>query len=327
MAALSGTTDTYAMIGLAEDVHDMIYDISPTEVPVTKAAKTLKAEAKLHQWQTDSLASAAVNKQIEGDDASFTSASPTTMLSNRTMISRKTLLVSRTADSVKKYGRAKESARLVVKYGKEIRRDIETAFCGMQGSSVGGAGTARQAAGLRSMIVNYKAASGSGTNTTGTVPGYSSSDWALTAADGTVATLVEADLKDALELAWNDGGNATMVVTNSKQKKRMAAFVGASAFDGFGIRQGEAQGAIIAGVDVYVSDYGSHKVVLDRFIGQTGVLCLDPEYIGIAWLDKIKVEDLAKTGDTAAKKMMVCEYTFVAQNPDAHAQIIGAITT
>lgn len=326
MAAVTGTTDSYTLIGKKEDVHDAIYDISPTETPVMTMAKKLTASNTLHQWQTDALAAAAVNKQIEGDDASFSSASPTTMLSNRTMISRKTVIVSRTANNMAKYGRAKELARLVTKYGSEIKRDIETGFVGMQGSSVGGAGTARQAAGLRAMITNYVTATGSGSNTTATVPGYSSSDWALTAADGTVATLVEADIKNALELSWADGGNSEMLVMNSKQKKRLSAMTGASSYEGFGVAQGRVQGVVVGGVDIYVSDYGSHKVVLDRFIGQTGVLCLDPEYIGLAWFDKIKLEELAKTGD-AEKRMLVGEYTYVAQNPDAHAQIVGCITT
>jgi hypothetical protein len=37
-------------------------------------------------------------------------------------------------------------------------------------------------------------------------------------------------------------------------------------------------------------------------------------------LDGIKMEDLAKTGD-AEKKMLICEYTLVADNPDAHFKI------
>jgi hypothetical protein len=327
MAALTGTTNTYGLTGLAEDVHDVIYDISPTETPVMTMAKRLTGEATTHEWQTDALASASVNKAIEGDDATFATVSATTMLSNRMMISQKTVMISGTADRVKKYGRAKEIAYQITKKGKELKRDIETAMVGMQGSSVGGAATARQAAGLRAMITNYRAASGTGTNTTATVPGYSSSDWGLTAADGTAVTFVEADLKAALELAWTDGGDPSMIVTNSKQKQRMSAFAGASAFQGFSVDQGRsAQGAVIAGVDLYVSDFGDHKVVLDRFIGQTGVLCLDPEYVGIAWLRPIKDVPLAKTGD-AEKRQLICEWTTVAMNPDAHAQIVGAVTT
>ena len=327
MAALYGTSKSYDLNGLAEDVHDVIYDISPTETPVMSMAKRLKAEATMHEWQTDSLATAAVNKAVEGDDATFATVASTTMLSNRLMISQKTVMISGTADRVRKYGRAAEMAYQIKKRGMELKRDIEVAMCGMQGSSEGGASTARQAAGLRAMIKNYRAASGTGTNSAGTVPGDAAGNWGLTAADGTVSTFVEADLKAALELAWEDGGDPSTIVTNSKQKAAMSAFAGASAFQGFQINQAKgAQGAIIAGVDYYVSDYGDHKVVLDRFIGQTGVLCLDPEYVGIAWLRPIKDVPLAKTGD-AEKRQLICEWTTVAMNPNAHAQIIGCRTT
>jgi len=323
MAALTGTTDTYALKGAAEDFHDAIYDISPTDCPVMAMAKRLKASATNHQWQTDSLASAAVNKFVEGDDATFASASATTVLSNRTMISQKTVLVSRTADSIRKYGRAKELARLVTKYGKELKRDIETAFVGTQGSSAGSASVARQAAGLRSMITNFVRATGTAT-TAGTVPGYQSSDWTVSS-DSTASTLLEVDLRGALEEAWADGGNPTRIVVNSKQKRRIALMGGATAFTAGGYTvsgNNKDQGVVVGGVDVYISDFGNHAVILDRFLGQTAVLCLDPEYIGIAFLDNIKIQDLAKTGD-AEKKLIVTEYTFVAQQPNAHGQVIG----
>src|SRR5206468_10074006 len=95
-----------------EDIEDVIFDISPTETPLLSMAQRKTAGNTLHQWQTDALAAAAANRQVEGDDASYTTAAPTVMLSNYTQISRKTLVVSRTADRVRKYGRARELARL-----------------------------------------------------------------------------------------------------------------------------------------------------------------------------------------------------------------------
>src|SRR5512139_2441886 len=121
MALITGATTTYLMNGQKEDFHDVIYDISPTETPVMTAAKRLNAKARLHQWQTDSLAAAALNKQLEGDDASLAAAAAsTTVLFNRTMISSKVVRTSRTADTVDKYGRARETARMVAKAGKEL---------------------------------------------------------------------------------------------------------------------------------------------------------------------------------------------------------------
>lgn len=327
MAAPTGTNTTYGRVGLAEDIHDVIYDISPTETPVMTAAKRLKATNTLHQWQTDALSSAAVNTHVEGDDATFASAPSTTMLGNYCAISKKTVVVSRTADVAKKYGRGSEIGYLIKQAGKELKRDIEFMLLGAQASSAGGATTARATAGYRTMIGNVRYATGTGSNSGGTQPGASSIGVWGASTDGTAVTFIEADLKAALELAWTDGGNASMIVSNTKQKQRASAFAGASAFEGFSVSNGRsAQGAVIAGIDLYVSDYGSHKWVLDRFVGQTAVLCLDPEYMGIAWFDPIAVEDLAKTGDSK-KKQIVCEWAAVLQNPDAHAQVKGCLTT
>ena len=321
MAAITGTTDTYAMIGKAEDVSDAIFDISPTDTPMLTMAKRGRATQTLHQWQTDALAAASNNKQIEGDDATFASASPTVMLSNYTQISRKTVVVSRTADSVRKYGRAKELARLVTKYGKELKRDIEAGIVGDQGSSAGNATTARSSAGFGSMVTNrVLPALGANANTTGTVPGYAGGVFTAPT-NGTAGTFTEVDLKDALALAWADGGNAEVILTNTRQKRNMAGFAGASAFEGFSVNSGRTQqGAIVGAVDIYISDFGQHRVVLDRYLSQSAVYCVDPEYLSVAWLDPIQIQDLAKTGD-AEKKMLICEWTLRLDNPDAHAQI------
>ena len=326
MAAPTGSNLTYGRVGLSEDIHDVIYDISPTETPVMSAAKRLKATNTLHQWQTDSLSAAAANNHVEGDDATFASAPATTMLGNYCSISKKTVVVSRSADVAKKYGRGTEIGYLIKQAGKELKRDIELMLLGAQASSAGGATTARATAGYRSMIANVRYSLGSGTNTAGTQPGAASVGVWGASVDGTAATFAEIDLVAALEAAWTDGGNPEMLVMNTKQKSRMAAMTGASAFDGFGFNSGKAQGAVVSGVDLFVSSFGTHKAVLDRFIGQTAVLCLDPEYIGIAWFDPIAVEDLAKTGDSK-KKQIVCEWAAVLQNPDAHAQVKGCLTT
>lgn len=52
MAQASGTTDTFDLVGLAEDVEDVIFSISPTDTPALTMAKRKKATAVQHQWQT-----------------------------------------------------------------------------------------------------------------------------------------------------------------------------------------------------------------------------------------------------------------------------------
>ncbi len=318
MPQVSGTTDTYDLVGVAEDVEDAIFSISPEETPFLRMAKKKTATSTLHQWQTDSLASVAANRQIEGDDASFTTAAPTTMLTNYTQISRKTLIVSRTADKVRKYGRAKELARLTTKYGKELKRDMEFALVTNQASSAGGSGTARSSAGFESMIAGNRILGG---GSTGTTPGFSGGVWAAPTDSSTLTTITEANLKLGIEAAWLDGGDPTVLMSGIAVKADVAAFAGANKFAGFyNPNQGRSQGAVIGGVDVYVSDVGEHKLVLNRYMRASVMFGIDPEYVSVAMLDGIKIEDLAKTGD-AEKKMLITEFCLVADNPDAHFKI------
>lgn len=321
MAQATGTTDTYDLVGIAEDVENIIFNISPTDTPVFTMAKKKKATNTNHQWQTDSLAAAAANRAIEGDDSTYATAAPTTMLSNRTQISKKSVMVSGTADAVKKYGRAEEFAYQIAKRGKEIKRDAEFALTQNQASSAGGSGTARSSAGLESMITNAIKPT---TSSTGTTPGYSSGDWAAPTdgtATGAGSTLSESYLVQALEAAWTDGGDPSTIVMGAYQKRTIATFGGAQKFAGFyNPKQGAGQGMVIGGVDLYVSDFGEHKLVLDRFMRTRTLLCLDPDYISMAWLRPLKFEERAKTGD-ATRGELLGEWTLVVENPDAHSKV------
>ncbi len=77
---------------------------------------------------------------------------------------------------------------------------------------------------------------------------------------------------------------------------------------------------VIGGVDMYISDFGEHKIRLNRHVRTTTLFALDPEYLSVAFLDGIQMHDLAKTGD-ATKGQLICEFTVVADNPDAHAKV------
>lgn len=321
MAQATGTTDTYDLVGLAEDVEDVINDISPMDTPFYKMAKRKKATATLHQWQTDALASAAANRGIEGDDSTYATATPTTMLSNYTQISRKTVIVSGTADAVRKYGRREEFAYQIAKQGRALKRDIEFALIQNQASSAGGSGTARSSAGVESMIAGNRILLTG--NAAGTTPGYAAGVWAAPT-DGSATAMTEGDLVSAVEAAWTDGGDASTIMVNSTLKKKFSTFAGASSYAGVSVNQGRtAAGVVVNGVDLYISPFGEHKVVLNRFMRTGTVLCLDMEYWSVAFLRPIKFEERAKTGD-ATRGEIFCEYTLVGDAPDASAKIQAA---
>jgi hypothetical protein len=309
---------TYNTNGRAEDFHDLIYDISPTDTPFLTRAKRLKASQTLHQWQTDALDTASANAHIEGDDASFATAPSTTVLNNYTQISKKTLFISRTAETVRKYGRKSEVAKQLIKKGKELKRDIEYAAVRNQAATAGAAASARQSASFESWLGGNRVIPS--TNTTGTSTPITGGTASSAPTDGTTGTFTEAHLQSALQLAWEDGGDPSLIMMSALNKRLFNAFSGVATK--FNEVKGATQANIIGAADVYVSDFGNHMVVLNRYMRNAAVFCIDPEYIGIAWLDPIRKEELAKTGD-GTKHQIVGEWTLVVQNPDAHAKIMG----
>jgi len=322
MTQLAGVTDSRDIAGMAEDIENAIFDISPMETPFLTMAKRKTATNTFHQWQTDSLSQASVNRQLEGDEASFTTATPTSLYGNYTQISFKTVAVSRTADKVKKYGRAKELARLVTKYGRELKRDIEYALVGNQGSSAGSNSVARSSAGFESMIFTTTGG-GNGINahnTTGTTSAYAGGVFLAPTDGSATVTVTEAILVSGIQAAWTDGGNPEIIMLPYAQKQRIAGFTGATKYAGAYTSQGKAQAALIGAVDVYISDAGSHKLLLSRYVRTRSILGIDPEYASVAFLDGIKMEDLAKTGDSE-KKLLVTEYCLQLDSLDAHFMI------
>jgi len=318
MTQIAGTTDTFDLIGIAEDIEDTIHDISPTETPLYSMCEKLKATNTYHQWQTDALAAASLNAHVEGDDASYATAAPTVMLGNNTQIFRKTLIVSETADAVRKYGRSEESTRLATKYGKEWKRDVEYSLVRNSASSAGGSQTARLSAGIESMISGNRTLQTG--NTAGTVPGFAAAAWTAPT-DGTTGTLDETLFVAALEAAWQDGGDPSKILTNTTLKRKVAAFGGATKFAGSYVpNAGKVQSMVVGGVDYYVSDFGTHSIMLNRYMRRSVMLCLDPDYVAVATLRPFKATPLAKTGD-ANKLMMRGELCLVVKNPDAHSQI------
>ena len=59
MAAITNTYQTFTTKGIREDLSNIIYNISPTDTPFMSGVGKTKATNTLHEWQTDSLASAA----------------------------------------------------------------------------------------------------------------------------------------------------------------------------------------------------------------------------------------------------------------------------
>jgi len=316
MATATTTTVSNAS-GLAEDFEDMIFMVSPTDTPMLTMAKRKKATARYHQWQEDTLAAASSNKAEEGADASYGTAAATATLGNYCQISTKTVDISRTLDIVNKHGRKSEVAYQLMKRGKELKRDMEFSICRNQPSD---SGTARATAGWECMISSNLVRANSGETTDYSVRGFSAASWTAPE-DGSLVTFEEADLVSALGLAWEDGGDPSVIMMSKKNKNVFNSFAGIATK--YNPLTGKAsQANIVGSADVYVSDFGNHVVKLNRYMRDEAVFCIDPEYISVAYLDGIKKTPMAKTGDSE-RFLMTVEYALVCDNRQAHATIGG----
>jgi hypothetical protein len=307
---------------LREDLEDVIYNISPMDTYFLSNVERMKASATLHQWQIDTLAAASTaNAAIEGDDFDPTAVADTTRYKNYTQILRKEVVISGTLEAVDKAGMDTQMAYQIAKKGKELKRDLEAILLHNHGATAGAAASARVMAGVENWIFNtaHIPATGQTTSTTtAPVSGVANS----APDDGSSTALVEADVQTALATAWENGGEVDIIMCGTVLKRKLATFTGlATRFRDVGSKQ---QAQIIGAVDVYVSDYGNHKIVLSRYCRTTSLLFLDMSLWGVAYLRPFQAMDIAATGD-AKKKMILCEATLVAKNPLGHAKVTGVV--
>lgn len=307
MTIATGTFTTYSAIGMREDLSDVIDNVAPTDTMFLSALRKEKCNARKFEWQTDTLASAANNAQIEGDDiASFTAITPTVRWDNYCQISSKNFALSVTEEVVDKAGRDSEIAYQTLNKIKEIKRDQNFALIQNGTYNAGAAATARQTRGLAGWITQGSVGAG-----VGAFPVPSTNTAAVA---GTGRAFTETLLKSAMQAAWTAGGQPGVAYMRAADK------VLASAFTGNATRYQKAETAELnAAVDVYVSDFGTIKLVAERQI-DAAVYLVDHDHVSLVTLRPLSREVLAKTGD-AEKRLVVTEYGLKMKNKDAHAQV------
>jgi hypothetical protein len=308
------TYQVYQSIGNREDLSDVIYSISPTDTPIMSSIGKTKATAVYHEWQTDSLAAnTTANALVEGATASDITVSPTTRLGNYTQIVGKTVMVSGTLEAVDKAGRKSEKAYQLAKVSSEIKRDMETIITANQGQSAGNTSTARTLGALLSYIKSNT--SKNGTATTGVDPvtvGVS------TRTDGTTRAFTEAMLKTVVASVFTNGGTPSTLFVSPTQKQVVSGFTGLAAQRYQVPTNGQA--TILAGADLYQSDFGVLSIVPDRFMRTRDALILDPEYAALAFLRPFQTNELARVGD-AEKTQILAEFTLEVRNEAAHGGV------
>lgn len=315
MAQPSNTFSSYDAVGNREDLSDIIYDVSPTETPFLSKIPRVKATGTKHEWQIDALAAASsTNFVIEGDDATTDASTATTRLFNYRAISDKVARVTGTQEAVSKAGRRSEMALQMKKRMKELKRDVEKILLENNAYVAGNDTLAPECAGAQAYIKTNTSIASDATASAG-----NGSD---AHTDGTARALTETMLETVLASAWTEGGAPTMGILNAFQKRKVATFSGSSSKD-----QDGASRKVVNTVEIYVDPLGNEvRFVPCRQCPTDVVYAFDPEYVAFAVLRDFNTIELAKTGDSERKQILV-EYTLEMRNEKAHCGIYDLSTS
>jgi hypothetical protein len=289
---------TYDQIGIAEDISDVITNISPTKTPFQTSIGSEKIDNRLFQWQEDSLRAQADNKALEGFTATDVARTPTVMRQNYTQILSDTFRITATSDVVRTYGRAKETAYQLAKTGEELKRDLEFAFVGINNAAVAGAETvtAREMASALNMI-----------------------DAGNVIAGGTAA-LTETMILNCHRATYDAGGEPEILMIKPADALIVAGFAAASGRQ----RDFKDSRTITNVVDLYISPWGELKVVINRFLLSTVAFMYQPDMYKKCVLRPWTKESLAKDGDSN-RTMVVGEFSLKHKNYKAGGYV-NAIT-
>lgn len=306
MAAPTNTAVSASMVGNREDLANFIDRITPSETPLYSMSGKTKATNTLHEWQTDALRAAGVNAQAEGDDSTATAVVPTVRLGNRTQIMKEVASVSGTQESIDKAGRSSEMAYQLAKKSAELKLDIEYALTRNNVT----AASPRQLRGLVGWVGdNVNAGAGY------VAPNYTTN---VAQTDGTQRAFTESMLKDVAQKVYTAGGRPTTLMMGTTQKQTFSTFTGNST------RFKDADSELQASIDVYKSDFGTFKAVVNLQQRARDIFLIQPDKINVAILRPWAVTDLAKTGD-ADRKQIVIELTLENKNPKAHGAVLDVL--
>jgi len=289
---------TYDATAIREDLSDVIYDISPTDTPFLSsiAGKGTVANTTF-EWQTDALAAASgTNYHVEGAAVGTAATTATARLNNKTQISKKVVEVSGTHEAVNNAGKKSEMAHQLAKASKELKRDMETSLLAENDSVTGDASTARETRGAAHFITTNVTDAGT---------------------SGSHAAVVEADITAVAESTWTAGGEPSTILLGATNKKLVTAMTGRASETRSVVDDNKS---IYNAVEVYVSDFGTFNITLDRFCDQDTVYFLDHDMWSVEYLRDFQTVDIAKEGDSE-KKMLLVEFGLRCGNEAANGKI------
>jgi hypothetical protein len=128
----------------------------------------------------------------------------------------------------------------------------------------------------------------------------------------TTGTLTEAGMKIVIAECFDNGGTPDTILVDSGNKQVISALT-QTVSELRTSADKAAPASVVAAVDVYVSDFGTFKIIPDRFQRARDMWFIDFDFWAVAYLRPFRTETLAKTGDSV-KQMLVAEYGLMSKN-------------
>lgn len=319
MAVPTNTVQTFAMVGIREQLSDVISNLDPMETPLYSKFKKGTCKTRTPEWLIDvHRAANADNAVVEGDEATNLSTVQPTRIKNAVQLFEGTVQVTSTSEAVDAAGRSSEMAYQLAKEGKALRTDMEARISGNYATVIGNASTAGKSAGFEAYITTNDSygAGGSQGGWNGTLVAAST--------DGTQRALTETIFKSWLKTCWDNGAKIPMVVTGGFNKQVISGFAGIA--QATNEVKGSDMVTIVGAADVYVSDFGRHTIMPSRLSRDRTVLGMDPSYWEVLFLQPFKTEPLAKTGHSI-RRMISAEMTLKCRNEQSSGKIADCATS
>jgi hypothetical protein len=322
-----------------EDFMDTIYNIAPTDTPFMTGIGRETCKDTYTSWLQDTLeepndGNAAKDGADLGADTSFRGK----RVGNVCQISRKSLIITDRAEVVDKAGRSSEVAYQLAKASKALKRDMEAILTGNQSALPDTTGDI--APKLGSLAACFRAGVAPEVTTAlvgagaGALGGVQADGMPDAYVPGTARGLTETLLEQVIEAAYVNGGDPDTIMVSPAMKRVISDYLFTSSarvaalYSDVGQPKRNDQATAVSAVDVYISDFGTLKIVPNRFLGYTratgkasnNVYVLEMAKWAVGYLRPFATKTIAPTG-AAQKRLIEVDYTLIYK----HEMASGAI--
>lgn len=316
-SAPSATTGQGSAVSNYEDLTSILTILAPEETPLASMCPKSTCTSTFHEWTVDALATPNADGVSEGTDVtSFDDKfSGRARLGNYTQKFRRSYRVTDTQQAVKSVGPA-NIAGAKAKALREIKRDIEFAFCSDNDRSVeNGAGTPYKLRGLGDWLDSAG-------------PSDVPSDYRTPTGSILTSGPTEITFNDAIASIFTQNGemNSLTCIAGTALRKEISEFTrtdnNASEVVYQVVQQAESKKVTLA-VNVFDSDFGMVKVMNGNPVclpdSNRGYL-INPGHLGCAVLTPLRVVELEDQGG-GPRGYCDTHITLVCKHPQAHGKI------